>query len=167
VKWRVFLAVLGLLSAAGLSRAQPGDNRARGDAAARRGEALRMVAAYVVSHLQESLGLSDAQYTKVLPLVTKLQADRREYVIRRGRVLREMRRLLKAGGASEAQIVEKLSELKRLEDDFPKRNKDEMEALDAALTPLQQAKYRLLELEVEQRVRELVNRVRGSRRLPQ
>ena len=39
-----------------------------------------------------------------------------------------------------------------------------MEALDAALTPLQQAKYRLLELEVEQRMRDLMNRVREGRR---
>ena len=165
MKTRFWLVLVVLVSAAGRTWAQAEGERARGDA--RRGEAFRMVDAYVVSHLQESLGLSDAQYAKALPLVTKLQADRREYVTRRGRVLREMRRLLNAGGTSEAQIVEKLAELKRLEADYPARGQVEMEALDAALTPLQQAKYRLLELEVEQRMRELMNRVREGRRTPQ
>ena len=56
-----------------------------------------MVDAYVVSHLQESLGLSDEQYVKVLPLVTKLQGDRREYFLGRGHVIREMRRLAARG----------------------------------------------------------------------
>jgi hypothetical protein len=36
----------------------------------------------------------------------------------------------------------------------------QLEAVDAALTPLQQAKYRVLEGEVEKRVRELANRAR-------
>jgi hypothetical protein len=119
----------------------------------------------VISHLQESLGLSDEQYVKVLPLVTKLQGDRREYFLGRGPVIREMRRLLRAGGGSEAQLVEKLGELKRLESEGPARTRSDTDALDAALTPLQQAKFRLLELEVEQRMRELMGRARpGSGR---
>ena len=125
-----------------------------------------MVDAYVVSHLQESLALSDEQYVKVLPLVTKLQGDRREHILGRGRVIREMRRLLHAGGGSEARLVEELGELKRLESEGPARAKSDMDALDAALTPLQQAKFRLLELEVERRMRELLGRARpGSRGL--
>ena len=54
-----------------------------------------MVDAYVVSHLQESLGLSDAQYAKALPLVTKLQADRRD--------VRDPARARAAGDAPAAQ----------------------------------------------------------------
>ena len=48
-----------------------------------REEAGRMVDAYVLSNLQESLGLSDDQFVRLLPLVKRLQAERREAIERR------------------------------------------------------------------------------------
>ncbi len=109
--------------------------------------------------------MSDEQYVKVLPLVTKLQTDRRGFFLARGRAIREMRHSLRAGGGSEAALVEKLGELKRLESEGPARVKSDTDGLDAALTPLQQAKFRLLEAEVERRMRELMGRARpGSGR---
>ncbi len=169
MRTRFWVVLVALVSTAAMARAQPetqrggpaGNPRARGEVLARRDEAFRMVDAYVISQLQESLELGDAQFGKVVPLVTRLQTDRREYFLGRARLLREMRRLLRAGGASEAQVLAKLDELKRLETDGPARTKRDVDALDAALTPLQQAKYRLLELEVEQRMRELMGRARG------
>ncbi len=132
----------------------------------RREEAFRIVDAYVISHLQESLALSSDQYVKVLPLVTRLQNDRREFFLGRGRVIREMRRLLHAGGGSETDVIAKLGELKRLESEGPARVKSDADALDAVLSPLQQAKFRLLELEVEQRMRELMGRARPNAARP-
>jgi hypothetical protein len=41
-----------------------------------------MVDAYLVSNLQESLGLTDEQFAKAIPLVKKVQAERREYLHR-------------------------------------------------------------------------------------
>ncbi len=159
MKSRFGFALIALLMAAGL--AQAGEEKApREETRGRRDEAVRIVDAYVVSPLQESLALSDEQYLKVLPLVTKLQNDRRDFFLARGRVIREMRRSLHAGGGSEAALVEKLGELKRLENEGPARVKSDTDALDAALTPLQQAKFRLLELEVEQRMRDLMGRAR-------
>ncbi len=119
-----------------------------------------MVDAYVIRHLQDALGLSDEQYDNVAPLVTHLQTERRRYFLERSRLLREMRRMLHAGGASEQQVLDKLTDLKRLEQEGPARTKSRGDALDAALTPLQQAKFRTLELDVEQRVQELMNRLR-------
>ena len=130
---------------------------------ARREEAFKMVDAYVVSNLQSSLGLSDEQFTKVLPLVTRLQSERRHYLVERARLTREMRRLLNSGTASEAEVAPVLKELKALEVDGPARVRKDMETLDGSLSPLQQAKYRLLELDVEQRLRELMNRLRTNR----
>jgi hypothetical protein len=128
-----------------------------------REEAFRMVDAYVVSHLQEGLGLSDEQFAKAVPLVSKLQRERREYLLGRMRLMREMRRLLRQGGSVEAQVLERLEESKKLEAEGPERIRRNLEALDAVLTPLQQAKYRVLEGEVERRMRELANRVREAR----
>jgi hypothetical protein len=125
-----------------------------------REEAFRMVDAYVVSNLQESLGLTDEQYAKAIPLVKKLQSERRLYFLDRTRTVREMRRVLQRGGATEVQVLDLLKHLKALDEEGPARTRKNVEALDAMLSPLQQAKYRVLELEVEQRMRELVNRVR-------
>lgn len=154
----VLVALLVAAVAPAEDASKPG-KAAREEARARREEAFRIVDAYVVSNLQDSLGLSDEQYVRVLPLVTKLQSDRRDYFLGRGRMIREMRRLLHAGG-SEAALVEKLGELKRLESEGLARTRSDSDALDAALTPLQQAKFRLLEVEVERRMRELTGRAR-------
>ncbi len=136
----------------------------------RRDETFKLVDAYVISNLQESLGLTDEQFVKALPLVKKLQTERREYLLERTRLLRDMRRLMRTGGG-EPQVLDDLKQLKALEADGPARVRRNADALDATLSPLQQAKFRLLELEVEQRMRELMNRARGAgpgaRRQPQ
>ena len=119
-----------------------------------------MVDAYVVSNLQESLGLDDEQFAKAIPLVKRLQAERRSYFLERTRTVREMRRLLRQGGATEAQVLDLLKQLKALDADGPVQTRKNLDALDALLTPVQQAKYRVLEVDVEQRMRELMNRAR-------
>ena len=122
-----------------------------------------MVDAYVVSNLQESLGLTDEQFAKAIPLVKKLQSERREYLLGRTRAVRELRRLFQQGGATESRVVELLNEIRTLDAEGPERTRRNMAALAAMLTPLQQAKYLVLEGDVEQRMRELMNRARAAR----
>jgi hypothetical protein len=155
---RLFLGVV-LALGGGLAVAQE-EPPAGADRPAAREEAFKLVDAYVVSNLQEGLGLTDEQYAKAIPLVKKLQAERREYYLERTRAVREMRRLLQRGGATESQVLDLLEQVKALDEDGPLRTRKNLAALDGMLSPLQQAKYRVLELEVEQRMRELMNRVR-------
>lgn len=155
----VIVAALGILP--GRALAQDGGQGAGREG--RREEAFKMVDAYIVSQLQESLGLTDDQFVKALPLVKKLQADRREYFLDRARLLRELRRLLRSGSATETEVVGKLKALKALDAEGPAKTRSELEALDAVLTEVQQAKYRVLEVEVEQRMRELMSRAREAR----
>ena len=150
---------LAIVMAASAAAAQEDAPAARNP----REEAFRMVEAYVVSNMQESLGLSDEQFAKAIPLVKKLQRDRRDGLLERGRLMREMRRLLRQGGAVEPQVTELLKQAKALEAETPERTRRDLEALDALFTPIQQAKYRVLEIEVEQRMRELLNRARTAR----
>ncbi len=96
----------------------------------------------------------------MLPLVKKLQTNRREYLLTRGRLLQQLRRQLRSGSADEAEVRQTLDELKKTEAAGPERTRADFAELDAALSPLQQAKYRVLELEVEQRLRELMGRAR-------
>jgi hypothetical protein len=154
---RRLLPVALLAAASALAQEQPTTPRAA------REEAFRMVDAYVLSNLQESLGLSDEQFARAIPLVKTLQRERREYLVERGRLVREMRRLLQQGGAVEPQVLELLKQAKALDAEGPERSRRGLEALDALLTPLQQAKYRVLESEVEQRMRELLSRARSAR----
>jgi Spy/CpxP family protein refolding chaperone len=129
-----------------------------------RAEAGRMVDAYVLSNLQESLGLSDGQFLKLLPLVKRYQAERREAMARRAGAVREMRRLLKSGVATEAEVLAHLKELKAIETDEPIRGRKSMESIDGILSPLQQAKFRVFEAEVGQKLRELMNEMRRQNR---
>ncbi len=151
------LSLLLTFGAAGAG-AQAHDETAPGADRPARAEAFKMVDAYVMSNLQESLGLTDEQFAKAIPLVKKLQTERREYLLERTGKVREMRRLLREGGASEAQVVELLRQVKALDAAGPAATRRNLEALDTVLSPIQQAKYRVLELEVEQRMRELVRR---------
>jgi hypothetical protein len=118
-----------------------------------------MVDAYIISNLQESLGLTDEQFVKLLPLVKRLQSDRRDAASRRALAMRQMRRLLGSGRASEAQVLELLSQVKAMESEEPAKLRRDIEAIDAVLTPLQQAKFRVLEMEVEFRIREIMGQI--------
>jgi Spy/CpxP family protein refolding chaperone len=154
------LPTLVLALAAGGAVAQAPEEAPGGKERSARDEAFKMVDAYLVSNLQESLGLDDAQFAKAIPVVKRLQGERRRYFLERTRTVREMRRLLHQGGASESEVLELLKQLKALDVDGPAQSRRNLEALDALLTPMQQAKFRVLEVEVEQRMRELMNRAR-------
>lgn len=141
--------------------AEPGGAQARP-----RDEAFRMIDAYFVSNLQESLGLSDEQFVRILPMVKRLQNDRRQMAQRRQRALQEMRRLLQSGRATEGRVEELLRELKAVESEQPSAIRRDLDAIDGVLTPVQQAKYRILELEVERKIRDLMTQMRGQARPP-
>ncbi|MFI5183615.1 MAG: hypothetical protein ACHQNV_04390 [Vicinamibacteria bacterium] len=129
---------------------RPGANRPARD------ELFKMIDAYIVSNLQESLALSDEQFVKLLPLVKRLHATRRDFAQRRRETLGEMRRLLASGGATEPRVAELMKTLKAEEAEEPLALRRDADAVDALLSPLQQAKLRLLEARVEQRLRELL-----------
>ena len=123
-----------------------------------REDTFRLIDAYVISNIQESLGLSDEQFGRVLPLVKKLQADRRDFARRRMQALRSLRKTLTSGAATEAGVADLLKEVKSAAADEHAGSQKNLEALDAILTPLQQAKYRVFEAEVELRLRHLLAR---------
>ena len=152
------LAAAAVVASAGAVCAQP----APGVGGKPREEAFRMIDAYIVSNLQESLLLSDDQFAKLLPLVKRLQRDRRELAARRIHALMEMRRTLGQGGATEARVAGLLGELKAVEAEEPGTIRRDMDAIDALLSPLQQAKYRLLEVEVERKLRALMSQMRNG-----
>ena len=127
-----------------------------------RDETFRLMDAYLISNLQESIGLSDDQFAKALPLVKKLQADRRDCAMRRLKAIRMLRKSLNSGSATEASVADLLKELKSATSDERSSAARNIEALDANFTPLQQAKYRVFEAEVDMRLRHLLARTQDK-----
>ena len=123
-----------------------------------RDETFRLMDAYVISNIQESLGLSDEQFTKVLPLVKRLHTERRELARRRMEALRSLRKALKSGASTESTVADLLKEVKTATIEERAAASRNAEALDASLSLLQQAKYRIFEAEVELRLRHLLSR---------
>jgi Spy/CpxP family protein refolding chaperone len=123
-----------------------------------------MVDTYVLEKVQERLDLTDAQYAKLAPLISQQQANRRDLARRHFHALRQLRRLLASGAAREDRVLELLGEIKALERDGPRTRASDQQAIDDVLTPLQQAKYRVLAAEVERRLRALRHRGRDGLR---
>lgn len=162
-------AALALSCGAVAAQEPPGRRQGPGPGAdgPPREDLFKMVDAYIISNLQEGLGLSDEQFVRLLPLVKRIQTTRRGYLQRRQQALGELRRTLQAGSATDSRVGDLLRELKAIEVEEPAAVRRDQEAIDGALTPLQQAKYRVLEVEVERRLRELMTQVRqnaGARR---
>ena len=131
-----------------------------------RDETFRLMDAYLISNLQESLGLTEEQFARALPLVKKLQSDRRDFARRRMQALRTLRRTLQSGSATEAGVADLLKDVKNAGAEERAATLRNAEALDAVLTPLQQAKYRVFEAEVDIRLRHLLARSQDKDRSP-
>jgi Spy/CpxP family protein refolding chaperone len=131
-----------------------------------RDETFRLMDAYLISNLQESVGLTDEQFAKALPLVKKLQTDRRDFARRRMQALRTLRKTLNSGAATEASVADLLKDVKAASTEERAATLRNTEALDAVLTPLQQAKFRVFEAEVDIRLRHLLARSQDKDRSP-
>lgn len=131
-----------------------------------RDETFRLVDAYFISNIQESLGLTNEQFARILPLVKKVQSDRRDFARRRMQALRQLRKTLSSGSATEASVTELLKDLKAASADERAGTLTNLETLDAELTPLQQAKYRVFEAEVDLRLRHLLARSQDREKRP-
>jgi Spy/CpxP family protein refolding chaperone len=162
---RIWMAAPALLACAALAPAEDAKPPASqsGDERTLREDVNEVVDALLVMKVQERIGLSDEQFSKLVPLIKKQQRERREVESRRFHALGEMRRLFASGTATESRVVELLRDLKAAEADLPVVLRRNMDAIDALLTPLQQAKYRILDAEVGRHVRELRWRARERR----
>ena len=97
---------------------------------------------------------------RVMEIVTPLGDDVLLFHVMSAR--EEMSRLFESGGATESRIAEMMTDLKTMETQGPARLRRDVDALDSLLTPVQQAKLRILEAQVERRIRGLMARIRSE-----
>lgn len=130
-------------------------------------EIQRLFDAYFVMEAQQSLGLSDTQYPTFLTRLRTLQDTRRRHLAGRAAILADLGRMTAprlARPADEGAIRERLTALQELESRSAAENRKAMSELDALLDPRQQARFRVVESQIEQRKLELMLRARQNAR---
>ena len=126
------------------------------------GEVVNMLDAYAIVQAHEALQLSDQVYGEFVSRLKQLQQVRRRGVQGRNGILQELRRLTSAQGApvDDAAIRERLQALADHEDRAARQVRQAYRALDEVLDPRQQARFRLLEEQLERRKIDLLQRAR-------
>ena len=123
----------------------------------------RLFDAYTVMQAQEALGLDEAKFGPFVTRLKALQEIRRRHLRDRAVVMRELRRLLQTPG-NDVQLKERLDALVKLETATRADQAKAMDAIDEILDVRQQARFRLLEQQLELRKLELVNRAKQRQR---
>jgi len=158
------IGVMWLSAGASWAQQDPAGRAGRGAAGA--GQALtpveleRWLDSYVLVQAQDALKISDAQFPRFLQRLNALQATRRRNAAARRQMLATMAKQLKAVPADEAGLREQLKALRELDLRAADELRRASDALDEVLEPVQQARFRLFEQQVERRQIELLMKAR-------
>lgn len=162
----VVCVVVGMCLSARASWAQQDPPGRGGRGAPGAGQALtpaeleRWLDSYVLIQAQDALKVTEAQFPRFLQRLNALQATRRRNAAARRQILLTIGRQLRAMPVDEPGMREQLRALR----DRDVRAADELrkayEALDEVLAPVQQARFRLFEQQVERRQIELLMKAR-------
>jgi hypothetical protein len=157
------MAILVVLAAPAVSAQEAGRQGRAGRAGGgvTPAEIQRLFEAYETMQAQDVLRLTDAQYPVFLPRMKALQEARRRGTVARARILANLSRLTTAEPQGDESQIR--TELKAL-DEAEARSRDDvrqaMDALNQVLDLRQQARFRVLEEQMERRKVELLMRAR-------
>lgn len=135
-------------------------------------EIQQMFDAYVLMQAQDVLQLRDDQYPRFLSRLRALQAARRRAEMQRLQNINQLRRILQSGDPpneamiknNEALIKERLKALDDLAVSSAAEVKQALDGVDEVLDLRQQARFRVLEEEMERKKVDLVSRTRQANR---
>lgn len=161
MKTKQLLLALVSLSVLAMAAGSTAQNRDRNPQPNRQ-EVEGMMEAYILSKLQDSLDLTDEQFGSMVVAQKKLSDTKRAYRRDRMQVLRQMRQTLQREQAGESELQPLLSQLDTLRDDFAGNQKSRYAAIDTILDIRQRARYRILEVELQRRLGQMMRQVRGG-----
>jgi lipase chaperone LimK len=121
--------------------------------------------AMLVMQAQDALALSEAQYAQFISRLKTLQDARRRSQQNRVRMIGELQRLTNPRNskpADESEITRRLSALQELEARQAADVRRAYSGIDEVLSPLQRARFRVLEEQIERRKLELIGRARQN-----
>lgn len=148
--------------AAGQRQIAPRDRAAAERPGLSPAEVVNMLDAYAIVQAQEALQLGDPQYGEFVARLKRLQQTRRRNLQQRAAILQELRRLSAPAVAQvdEPAIRERLKALADHDDRAAGEIRKAYLALDEILDARQQARFRLLEEQLERRKIDLLQRAR-------
>jgi hypothetical protein len=135
---------------------QPNDNMSPG-------ELHQLFDAMLVMQAQRALDLDEQRYGQFVTRVKTLQETRRRHQQERVRLINELQRMTNARNQKpvpESEITMRLTALQELESRAAGDLRRAYDAVDQVLTPVQQARFRVLEEQIERRKLELFARAR-------
>jgi hypothetical protein len=126
------------------------------------GQVHQLFDAMLAMQAQNALALNDQQYARFLGRLRALQETRRRNQQERARIVNELQRLTNPRNAApaEADVRTQLAALQELEARTAAELRRAYNNLDEVLTTVQQARFRVLEDQIERRKLELVARAR-------
>ncbi|MDH4066382.1 MAG: hypothetical protein OEW19_18425 [Acidobacteriota bacterium] len=128
-------------------------------------EIQRLFDAMLVSDAEQALDLSDKQFPEFLTRLRTLQETRRANLGQRLRLMAELQRLSNPRNLrpDEAALKQQLTALQELESRTAAELRRAYDAIDEVLDVRQQARFRVLEEQLERRKIELLMRARQNR----
>ena len=141
------------------------DTEASINAATSPAELQRLFDAYVLVQAQDVLQLTDAQLPDFMTRLRALQDVRRRAQAERTRIVNDLRRLAdegRNGAPSRERIAERLKSLREIETKALQDAAQAADRLDEVLEPVQQARLRVFEEQMERRKLELLVRARQA-----
>jgi Spy/CpxP family protein refolding chaperone len=134
------------------------------DAAVTPAEIRKMFDSYALMQAQDQLHITDEQFPKFLSRFKALQDVRRRTLGERNRLLQELRRLANDPQADEAAMKDRVKALEDLDDRSHVDIRRAYDAIDQVLDARQQARFRVFEEVMEQRMLQLITRARQANR---
>jgi hypothetical protein len=125
--------------------------------------------AMLVMQAQDALALSEPQYAQFVSRLKTLQDARRRNQQERVRMIAELQRMTSPRNPQppdESELTRRLSALQELEARQAAELRRAYNGIDEVLSPLQRARFRVLEEQTERRKLELVGRARQNQRPP-
>lgn len=111
--------------------------------------------------LTRALDLSEEQAAKLYPLLTRVEKEKAGIQRRMGQDLRDLRAELAGSEAGERKVLELVARIREARSAI-KRKDDEVEGvLDGVLTPIQQARYLIFNVDFLRSIGENLERARG------
>jgi Spy/CpxP family protein refolding chaperone len=115
---------------------------------------------YVLLQAQDTLKLTDAQFPRFIPRLKALQDTRRRHLQSRRQILNAVGRLAKLEPPDEGQLRDQMKALRDLDVKAADEMRRAYDSLDEVLDPVQQARFRLFEDQVERRKIDLLMKAR-------
>ena len=127
-------------------------------------EVRRMFDSYALLQAQDALKISNDQFPKFLMQFKALQELRRKSQQDRNRLVQELRKLSAEPTPDEARLKDRMKALRDLEEQAHTDVRKAYDAVDQVLDVRQQARFRVFEQQMEQRLLQLVARARQTNR---